>query len=378
MQNRYRHTLTAQQLRAAAKRNPNANNLSVVKLYSDQLGEKNTADEWAGLEVLQKDCGRDVKINGNSKTVAPLSDGEAGSHAFRAMLHEELGVDPRKFNSSYSQNLQSILTHSLSYNTQIGIEKGWSYSFGFVSESSGREANVYRENGEIYCKIKIEKYVASQSFLDDTKGEGSRMVIPGPVEILYKLVDTPQGSMFELQYIATDSDFLRDVFLVKKEGLEEQLKLALLDVSSPKSILRSMADLLAVPPLEFLPKNAEGAKIKEAIQDYFFQALKAIGQFQQATMSANQLVEELEKLKHSVELMEAEATKKQPFLKRHSIIGTQNNNAASLALEQAIARAKNLPDYKSTPSFTSASNDAENKSTGSSVKIHLNRGSSSA
>ncbi|GEM_PF-2840235 len=364
MQNRYAHTLTAEDLRNAAKKNPGANALPLTELYADQSGQKSRGGKYEGLITFQKDVERNTKINGNIKKVLPYKDNQDATE-FHAMIREELGIDPAKLDASYSQNLLSILTHTLNYNDQVGVNKGYSYSFGYVAENpadSVRDTNFYRENNEVYCKIKIKEYTVSQSFTGDAKGEGKNLLIPGPIEVVYKLVDGPEGSMFALQHIATDSAFLRDVFLAKKEGLEKQLKGELLDVT-PLTLLKNMENLLIAPPIASGNKNP---LMKEVIQNSFFKALTAVGQYHNTRMSANELVEALERIKIEVESIESESSRKQSFIKRVSIIGKQDNKPATHAIQQAIDSAKRLPAYqvvavvdKSNKEKVSPSNDAK-------------------
>ncbi len=370
--------LKAEDLRDAAKKNPKANALSLSEeLYSDQVGAKNRNGVFEGLRVFQRDVARNTKINGKIKKVKEDED----QTQFHEMIRKELGIDPAKLDTAYSQNLLSILTHTLNYNNQIGITNGYNYSLGFSggkAEDSVRDTNFYREDNEVYCKIIIKEYTVSQSFQADTKGESKNFVIPGPIEVVYKLVNDHEGSMFALQHIATDSDFLRDVFLAKNIELQNQLKSELIDVNT-LTLLKNINELLMTQLMTQPSKeNKNPLIIKEAIANSFYKALTAVGQYQKKQLSTDQLVEALERVKMEVEAVEVEnePTSKQSFIKRHSLLGKHNNKPATHAIQQAIDKAKQLPAQqvvavvdKSKTETVSPSTDTKNENAEQSTRM---------
>lgn len=366
MQNRYKHVLKAEDLRTAAKKNPEGSALPLEELYTDKVSAKSReTGEWEGLKTFYKDAGRDVKINGNN-IMTKIPDfkpdkAEEKSEQFLAFIDKELGIDPSTLDVAYGQNLQSILTHPLAYNNQIGMGSGRSFSLGYTSNDSGREANVYRENEDVYCKIKIREYHVSQSFQADPTGEGKNLLLPGPVEVLYKLVNDPNDptrKLFALQHIATDSDFIRDIFLAKKEGLVDQLKKELVDVT-PATLLKNIDTLLKAPKMKTIADPQKNQLMQEVVAHSFGQASEAVSKYEKSEISADQLVEALEKLKPGVAVVETEVQRRQSFIKRH-FGQSEQTKPATHALQQAIDNAKKLPEYKVVPVDAKTNTNKEN------------------
>lgn len=175
--------------------------------------------------------------------------------------------------------------------------------------------------------------------------------IKGPIEIIYKLEDSPTGSKFALQSMSTNSDFLCAAFLGQR-GLEAQLERA----GKTQQTLREIEDTLITPPPQSKPM------IAEVINKAYFDALTAVGQYQKGQISANQLVEVLEGQKRLVEATEKSG---QGFVRRHSMLG--HKKTATYGLEKAIDSAKKLAFSEATPApinrnITSLRRDSVNSS----------------
>lgn len=346
----YKYVLSADELRESVKGNTTATEpVTLETFYTDKPLEKEKVEkvrfedgkkvkesslEWTGLATLQKDTGRTVKIN--DKSISKVDE-----EKFSSIILKELGIDPALLDTSYSQNLTSLLSQPLLRSTEVGIGKGLLY------DPKDREDNLYKQDGEVYFKTKVQSYSFQQT------GHDKAYVIPGPVEILYKL----ENGMFKLQQMQTESDFVYNAFIGNKDVLKDQLT----RIINPPRALSEIENIL----------SRHESSSKPEIQDVFKSALAVVRLSKKNAMSTNELVAALEALKPAL----ANAQQKQSFIRRHSIIG---NDPAS-SLREAIKKAKALPDYKpeealsARKSSTSASNDASRESRGSEVKIHMKR-----
>lgn len=321
MQNRYLYNLPVKELREAAKKNPNVTHgTPLAMLYADIHAKKNTNDEWTGIRTFYTDVNRTdmnrgtgIKINGE---YIPIPKGETNN-----VIQTQLKISPEKIDTSFSQNLMHLAVHPLQTNKEIGMPNN------IVCQPNEMEADIYRNNEDVYYKIKVKQY----NFAYTDVAVKKNVIVNGPLEILYKLVDSHEGSQFALQQISTNSAFLRAAFLGEK-GLEKQLERA----GNTQVVLKKIEEMLIVP-LEKL--NKVSLTQPEVItHKAYYDALTAVGHYQKGTISASQLVNELEKQESIV----VKATEKsQPIFRRRSSI--VDENSASYALKIAIKTAKALP-----------------------------------
>ncbi len=318
----YKHTLTAEQLRQSAAQStsyPATEGVTLANYYSDHSAEEKSPGIFSGLELFKKDTYRQgVKINGIKIQYATSSLAEVISDQVDNLIMVELGLTPNEINTAYSQNLMSLLTDTLNFNLELGMNRNRVFS------PVNKSANLYRDaqDDQIYFKMTLDGYeVQTSSVLGNEEKSNKPILVKGPIEVLYKL----EHGIFKLQHIQTDSDFLRDVF-VGKNGLENQLKA----IIKESVILEQIENLLLAPP------PAANQEIKEA----FFQGLTTIGQYQQGQKTANESVESLKAIKPTIQKSE----RNHPEARRASMLGGKQGPSTEI-FDQVIAKAKELPGY---------------------------------
>ena len=263
------------------------------------------------------------------------------------MIQEQLKINPEKIDTSFSQNLMHLAVHPLQTNKEIGMPNN------IICQPRRLEGDIYRNGEDVYYKVKVEQY--DFAYAGDAVAKND--IVNGPVEILYKLVDGPEGSIFALQQISTNSAFLRAAFLGEK-GLKEQLERA----GNTQVVLNAIETKL-IDELKKAPLTQPEMVTHKA----YYDALTVVGHYQKGTISANQLVNELE---HHESIIKKATEKSQPikalFRKRSSVV---NESSPSYALNMVIETAKKLPyaevkDVKKNITSIHAENKAvEEKST---------------